>query len=316
MARSGVAAPLPAPRGGQPGARDALHQPAGAARRHGRRTPGPFPPVAHGDARGARRHRHPPRRAPRADALPDRAADLLGPARHLLGPAGDHRRRRRRHRRAASGERRCRPDVRQAQGKHRRAAQGHVDGVRRLAVRPVGIAGAGLPRTAGEPSPGPLPYRARGMAGRRHPPVEQRHHRGRAGRVGLCRSPARAHRRRPRRPDAHLAARRGRPRSHGRRQRHSGRTAGCAGRSDARAADLAGPHGRAVDRAARGDQSHERARAGRRSRRADGAPARHRSPPRPPGRGECARPHRARRRAARRVQDAGPHHPSTRSRRC
>ena len=103
----------------------------------------------------------------------------------IIGPAG---RGRRRH-----------PDVRQAQGKHRGAAQGHGDGVRRLAVRPLGLAGAGLPRAAGEPGAGPLPYRARGMAGRRHAALERRPGRGRAGRVGLCRGAARAHRRRPRR---------------------------------------------------------------------------------------------------------------------
>ena len=44
--------------------------------------------------------------------------------------------------------------------------------------------------------------------------------RRRTGRAGLCRGAARAHRRRPRRADAHAAARRGKPRGHGGRQRH------------------------------------------------------------------------------------------------
>src|SRR3712207_8803780 len=44
-----------------------------------------------GDADGAGRHLLAPRRAARAVALHDRAADLPRPARHLLGAAADHR---------------------------------------------------------------------------------------------------------------------------------------------------------------------------------------------------------------------------------
>ena len=99
---------------------------------------------------------------------------FLGLLGTFWGLLRDHRRRGRRHLGPAGRRRRRHPDVRQAQGKHRRAAQGHGDGVRRLAVRPLGIAGAGLPRAAGKPGPGPLPYRARGMAGRRDAALERR----------------------------------------------------------------------------------------------------------------------------------------------
>ena len=55
----------------------------------------------------------------------------------------------------------------QAEAEPEGAARGHGDGLRRLAVRPRRLAGAGLPRAAGEPGAEPLPQRARGLARRR-----------------------------------------------------------------------------------------------------------------------------------------------------
>jgi hypothetical protein len=52
---------------------------------------------------------------------------------------------------------RLHPDVCQAQGQHRGPPERHVDRVRRLAVRPFRLAGAGLSRIADEPGFGPLP---------------------------------------------------------------------------------------------------------------------------------------------------------------
>ena len=113
-----LAAPLPAPRGKHAGAAVGPGQPAGADGRHAGRAPGPVPPLADGDPRRARRHRHPPRRAPRAGALPDRPADLPRPARDFLGPAADDRRRGRRDQRPAGDGRRrrarCSPSSRAA----------------------------------------------------------------------------------------------------------------------------------------------------------------------------------------------------------
>ena len=120
--------------------------------------------------------------------------------------------------RPAGHRRRRRADVRQAQGEHRGPAQGHGDGVRRLAVRPVGLAGAGLPRTAGEPGAGPLPHRARGMAGERHAPVERRLQVD--GEQGVSAYVEALLERTADGLDdltAHAAARRGEPRGHGRR---------------------------------------------------------------------------------------------------
>jgi hypothetical protein len=174
MAGSALAATLPGARAGCTNARRPVDRPSGADGRYAGRAAGQFPPVADGDPRAARRHRLAPRRAPRTQPLHDRPADLPRPARHFLGPARDDRRRRRRHRRHAGDRRRRRADVRQAEAGHRRTAQGHGDGVRRFAVRPLGLAGPGLPRIAGEPGTRPLPHRTRGVAGRRDAAFQRR----------------------------------------------------------------------------------------------------------------------------------------------
>ena len=315
MARGPLAAPFPAPRGKHAAPAGRLGQPAGAAGRDGGRAAGPVPPLADGHARPARRHRDPARRTARAGALSDWPADLPRPARHLLGPAADHRLRGRRHQRPAGLGGRLGGDVRQAEGQHRRPAQGHVDGVRRLAVRPLGFPGTGLPRVAGKPGAGPLPYRARGMARPRHQPSRLAG-RDQRQRSGLCRGAARAQRRGPRRTDPHAATHRGGPPVGERRQRHPGGTAGLACRDDAHAAEPAGPLHRTVDRDARGRQPSGRSLRRRGRPRGDGGPpAQPRGPAQPPGRGGSAQPRLPGRRTARRVRPAvRPHRRRDRSR--
>jgi len=114
--------------------------------------------------------------------------------------------------------RRCHPDVRQSSRKASKPAKG----MRRRSGASLfglsGIAGAGF-SSCRQARPRPLPYRAEEWLGPAPRALERRP--GRATRAcRLCRGPARAHRRRPRRTDAHAAPRRGRPRSNGRGQRH------------------------------------------------------------------------------------------------
>ena len=92
---------------------------AGAGRIRARRAGTPRPVHAAGDvgALSAGQHQRPARRKPRHLPLPDRAADLPRPARHLLGPARDDRLGRRGDQRPVGRRGRSGDRVRRAQGR-------------------------------------------------------------------------------------------------------------------------------------------------------------------------------------------------------
>ncbi len=85
------------------------------------------------------------------DALSRRPPRLSRPARHLLGPAADDQLGRRHHRRARHRRRRERDAVRSAEGRARRAAQGHGHRLLLLDVRSLRLAD---PRASSTSRPG------------------------------------------------------------------------------------------------------------------------------------------------------------------
>ena len=143
------------------------------------------------------------RRGARHRPLSGRPAGVPRPARHLLGPARHHPVGRQGHQLARHQGRRQRRRVRRSEERPGRAAARHGHGVLVLAAGPRRLAGAGLPRAAGQPRAQPLLQSARGMA--------VRHHRADAGRVahGRLRQPPalrRHHRHAPRRRGPQRAA--------------------------------------------------------------------------------------------------------------
>ncbi len=109
-----------------------------------------------------------PGRGARHRTLSRRPARLPRPARHLLGPARHHLLGRPDHQLHRHPGLRQRHRVRRTEERACRAAARHGHGLLVLAAGPRRLAGAGLPRAAGEPRARPLLQSARGMAVRHH----------------------------------------------------------------------------------------------------------------------------------------------------